>query len=217
MLRAGTSMCESLEYYLIACHRVIQMNIPDKIMRVAEHIRANQHRYQVARCTYEPNRDLYQALSGERLREIQAMPLERTYKSKYVCADNECRIAYYRNYPEIGFLELCLRGYYGEDWKSSGFFFYPENSYCGWHTNSDRPGERIYLTFSENGDKSFFRFRDPSTGEIVTRHDETGWTINRFRVPRDEPLWHCVGSFTRRISIGFRKASATGMPSGKAL
>lgn len=89
--------------------------------------------------------------------------------------------------------------------KPSGLFWYPAGGYMGWHTNSNRPGERLFCTFVEEGGRSFFRYRDPLDGQVRTSWDRTGWTFRRFRVgaTRATLLWHCVFSAIERISLGF--------------
>tara|TARA_Y100001938_G_scaffold71006_1_gene98439 strand:- start:662 stop:1288 length:627 start_codon:yes stop_codon:yes gene_type:complete len=84
--------------------------------------------------------------------------------------------------------------------KSNGVHWYPKNSYMGWHTNSDQPGDFLYLVWAEEDNKSFFRYKDTDTGEIITKWEKRGWQVNRF----ETPMWHCVASYTNRISIGYR-------------
>ena len=95
-------------------------------------------------------------------------------------------------------------------YQHSGYFWYPRNSWCGWHTNQDIPGERLYLVYASEDNKSFFRYRDPETNKVVTITEPKGWSINRFTVPyiEDSQIWHCVFSYTNRISIGFRELNA---------
>ena len=87
----------------------------------------------------------------------------------------------------------------------SGFFLYPEaGGYMGWHTNSDAPYTRLYITHVIEPGKSFFRYRND--GECVTSLDSSEWTMREFDVtdkPEDR-LWHCVYSDTKRLSVGFR-------------
>jgi hypothetical protein len=85
---------------------------------------------------------------------------------------------------------------------SSGHFWYPAGSYMAWHTNSGVPGWRVYINYAEEPGKSFFRYRDPQTGGIVTLWDKK-WNIRLFRVTRDNPLWHAVYSDTNRFSLGY--------------
>ena len=87
--------------------------------------------------------------------------------------------------------------------QMSGFFLYPaDGGYMGWHTNSDAPCTRIYITHVEEGGKSYFRYRD--TGEYVTSWDKPGWNLRQFEVTTENPLWHCVYAEEPRLSIGFR-------------
>ena len=89
--------------------------------------------------------------------------------------------------------------------SSSGLYLYPPNGYCGWHTNSTCIGERIYLSWCKEGNKSFFRYINPKTKELHTKWEKEGWNINRFKVSNEEDklFWHCVYSDTIRLSIGF--------------
>jgi len=84
----------------------------------------------------------------------------------------------------------------------SGHFWYPAGAYMGWHTNSGVPGWRVYINYAEEPGKSFFRYRDPTTGKIVTLMDKE-WNIRIFRIDKNIPLWHAVYSETNRFSIGY--------------
>lgn len=87
---------------------------------------------------------------------------------------------------------------------SSNFIQYPVNGYMRWHTNSDYPGERIYVVYSENGE-SYFKYLDNDSDKVIEIKDNVGWSINTFCIPKlPEKFWHCVYSHTNRISIGFR-------------
>lgn len=86
---------------------------------------------------------------------------------------------------------------------ASGHFWYPPGSFMGWHTNSRVVGMRAYLTYAAEPGRSFFRYRDRATGEIVTSTD-TGWDLRFFAVTAEEPLWHAVCSYTDRFSFGYR-------------
>tara|TARA_Y100001963_G_scaffold143625_1_gene214735 strand:- start:77 stop:1060 length:984 start_codon:yes stop_codon:yes gene_type:complete len=81
----------------------------------------------------------------------------------------------------------------------SGLFWVKKNGWVGWHTNSKNLGDRYYLVWTAEDNKSFFRWRDTKTGKIHTKWEKKGWQINKFK----SPDWHCVGSYTDRISIGF--------------
>jgi len=86
---------------------------------------------------------------------------------------------------------------------ASGHFWYPPAGYMGWHTNAQRPGWRCYVTYADEPGMSFFRYRDPTSGSIVTSVDGR-WTFRMFRVDRRRPLWHAVYSDTNRFSFGYR-------------
>jgi hypothetical protein len=88
----------------------------------------------------------------------------------------------------------------------SGHFWYPRGSFMGWHTNSRVPGWRMYLTYAEEPGRSYFRYRDPSTGKIVTSLD-TGWDLRMFEVEPARAFWHSVYSGTNRFSFGYRLSS----------
>ena len=85
----------------------------------------------------------------------------------------------------------------------SGHFYYPKGGYMSWHTNSDKPEKRVYITYVDEPNKSFFRsFVDD---EIITDYDLDTITIRDFDVVDKEPYyWHCVYSDCNRYSFGFR-------------
>lgn len=85
----------------------------------------------------------------------------------------------------------------------SGFFHYPDTGYMSWHTNSDVPCKRLYITYAPEANKSFFRYY--KNGEVITDYDDKGLTFRAFDITDKPPyLWHCIGSQTDRISLGFR-------------
>jgi hypothetical protein len=84
----------------------------------------------------------------------------------------------------------------------SGHLWYPPGAYMGWHTNSRAPGWRLYISYAEEPGKSFFRYRDPDTHQIITSWDEQ-WNARLFEVRADKPLWHAVYSETNRFSLGY--------------
>jgi hypothetical protein len=84
----------------------------------------------------------------------------------------------------------------------SGQYWYPPGGYMGWHTNNRYPGWRLYVSYAEELGKSFFRYRRPKDGEIVTSQD-TGWNVRLFEVDPARPLWHAVYSDTNRFSFGY--------------
>lgn len=88
----------------------------------------------------------------------------------------------------------------------NGHFLYPPGGYMGWHTNSDYPYKRVYITYSDG--ESFFKYKDVATGKIVTDYDDPGTVKVRLFHCGDKPenhLWHCIGSRdANRYSFGFR-------------
>lgn len=119
-------------------------------------------------------------------------------------ADNKClrRLVVPRNRLVPLVLEMA-KVYPKSSIQMSGFFLYPKDGgYMGWHTNSDSPCTRVYITHVEEGEKSFFRYR--LDGEYVTSWDKTGWNLRQFEVSKEQPMWHCVYSEVPRMSVGFR-------------
>ena len=85
----------------------------------------------------------------------------------------------------------------------SGSFYYPKNGFMSWHTNSDAPHKRIYITWSSEENKSFFRYYDGE--KVITDYDNKGITIRIFESSETKPyFWHCVGSECDRVSFGYR-------------
>jgi len=87
--------------------------------------------------------------------------------------------------------------------KNSGNFWYPPGSFMGWHTNLRTPGWRLYINYVEEPGKSFFRYRDPDRGEIITATDKQ-WNFRLFKITTRKPLWHAIYSETNRFSLGYR-------------
>jgi hypothetical protein len=90
---------------------------------------------------------------------------------------------------------------------NSGHFWYPPGGYMGWHQNLRTPGWRLYVSFAEEPGRSFFRYRHPGSGEIVTALDGT-WNFRLFEITPARPLWHAIHSQTHRFSIGYRVTPA---------
>lgn len=84
-----------------------------------------------------------------------------------------------------------------------GIYSYPPGGVCNWHTNSNGVGKRIYFTWAEEDNKSFFKYFDNETNQIITRYDKKGWFINEFEIPTKGLLWHYIGCDTYLKSIGF--------------
>ena len=81
--------------------------------------------------------------------------------------------------------------------------FYDTFGFMGWHTNSDSPAWRIYLTYTEEADKSGICFYDEELQKVVKSYDKEGVTCRAFNL-KDPPLKHSVFSQTKRWSFGFR-------------
>ena len=95
---------------------------------------------------------------------------------------------------------LKLNGYF--DFENTGHFWYPPGGYMGWHTNNRNPGWRFYISYVDKPGNSFFRYRDPISGEVITSYDKQ-WNFRLFKVSLDKSLWHAVYSNTHRFSIGY--------------
>jgi len=91
----------------------------------------------------------------------------------------------------------------GTGWDLSGHLWYPARTALGWHTNARVPGWRVYLSWTAAPGASFFRYRDPVDGGIVTSWD-TGFDLRLFHVGDDLPFWHCVWAGAERHSFGYR-------------
>lgn len=86
--------------------------------------------------------------------------------------------------------------------ENTNLLIYGANSCMGWHTNSDKPGDRIYYTFTTG--KGVFRYINDE-GKIIDDQDNIGgWTARRFRVRADNPLWHTIWTEKVRFAFGFR-------------
>lgn len=88
--------------------------------------------------------------------------------------------------------------------QHTGAFWYPPGGYMGWHTNENNMGHRLYAVYVPESNMSYFKYRDPKDGSIITDWDQKGWNIRVFKILRGKDrLWHCVYSGTDRISLGF--------------
>lgn len=104
-----------------------------------------------------------------------------------------------------------LEQVFGNEIRFSGSMWYPPFSYRLWHTNETQPGWRMYLLdFDEDvpasDTRSFFRYMNPRTKEIVTLRDRPKMA-RLFRVDQrpDQLFWHCIvnGAPRNRWSFGF--------------
>ena len=148
--------------------------------------------------------DMEERLSENRLNEII-----KKYGDLHIAEDekNQARWTYGTHKYTMDEWELnnSVEKAYNCSCKVSGRFLYLPNGYCGWHTNSNSLGERIYIVWAAEDNKSFFRYKDKETNKIITKWEKKGWQVNRFH----PPIWHCVGSYTNRISFGYRVVEQT--------
>lgn len=79
----------------------------------------------------------------------------------------------------------------------SGCWIYTAGGYQGWHTNSDVPGQRLYVAWAEASGKSGMRFL--VDGAVVESPDQAGWNVRLFT----PPIWHSVYANCLRASVGF--------------
>ena len=83
----------------------------------------------------------------------------------------------------------------------TGGVYYPPMSYMGWHTNSDFTGKRVYISWSAESDKNFFRYKTGNTS--YTDFDKAGINVREFTLTENPLFWHCVGCLTQRFSLGY--------------
>ena len=139
----------------------------------------------IERCEYVPHKyDIEDKLSADNLFKIQK---NGNLDKANSIDDNDNRLILDLSYLYgIDFKGLVEKET-GIKRKYSGFFWYPCDAF--WAAESN---------------KSFFRYQDPDTKEIITDWDKKGWQYRKFNVSRSKSYWHCVGSKTNRISIGLR-------------
>jgi|GEM_PF-2109685 len=108
-------------------------------------------------------------------------------------------------------LLAALEAFFGDEVRFSGSMWYPPRSYRAWHTNETQPGWRMYLIDFDAPEveirgKSFFRYMNSQTGELVTL-DERPKIMRFFKIEQesDRLLWHCIvnDSAFSRWSFGF--------------
>lgn len=90
------------------------------------------------------------------------------------------------------FNKLCLT-----DIRLTNIIAYPPNGGMDWHTNGNDAGNRLYVSWSDNGNSGMCWYRE---NKIVVDQDHKGWNIRYFSVPE----WHKVWSKCYRLSFGFQ-------------
>lgn len=148
---------------------------------------------------YEPNWENY--LSRQYLETLFDNPNPFHKKSRKISIkENGPQHPIYPYFPFTKILKSIFPNY---KLKQSGCFLYPSGGFMGWHTNHDSTEDRLYITYTEEDKKSFFRYYED--GNIITDYDNKGLTIRRFSISGKPPyFWHCVGSYTNRFSFGYR-------------
>lgn len=104
-----------------------------------------------------------------------------------------------------------LEEIFGDEVRLSGSMWYPPTGYRLWHTNETQPGWRMYLIDFDgqpepSGGKSFFRYMNPDTKELVTLEDRPKMMrIFKIEQEKDRLFWHCIVNATEfnRWSFGF--------------
>lgn len=82
--------------------------------------------------------------------------------------------------------------------------YYPKGGIIDWHTNWDVPGQNVLFTRSDST-KSYFKYLDWKTKEIVTLNDKVGWNcrMGMYGTRKSEDvLYHCAESFGDRLTFG---------------
>jgi hypothetical protein len=189
------------------------------VAALSECIEAQKRAAADARAQFQPNPDADQAVSAEALESILATGddihgISRQREISNVIAFNCSHVADSVNSDEVVALRQKADRLVTDKLRAtiesnrplsitcSGHFWYPPGAYMGWHTNNGAPGWRVYLTHSAQPGESFFRYREPDTGRIITSHDNA-WDVRLFRIDPKVSLWHAVYSQTDRFSLGY--------------
>lgn len=89
----------------------------------------------------------------------------------------------------------------GADRVVNGICYHP-NGIMDWHTNSNMPGRKVYISFTMG--KAAFIYRHPVSGQLIDDIDNIGWTAREFLIPANPPyLWHAVHTNKLRFTFGF--------------
>ena len=173
----------------------------DELIKLADDFLKNS-KWKLTKLSYNPSEII--KLDFETLNQIKEKYGD--VKTSEKIPNNSNRLIYKIKIIELYKLMIKINHIEGDGFYiPTGLFYYPPNGACGWHTNSNSIGKRIYLTYAKEENKSFFRYYDNNKEDIVTKYDKKGWTINKFNIDNEKNLfWHCVGSDTNRISIGFK-------------
>lgn len=92
--------------------------------------------------------------------------------------------------------------------RNALFMVYPPGGYIGWHHNGNAPGYNVLFTHNDT-DQGWFKYRDATTGNIVTMQDTPGWSckVGYFASwadgDSDTLFWHTAHNDTWRRTIAF--------------
>lgn len=94
--------------------------------------------------------------------------------------------------------------------RNALFMIYPPGGYIGWHHNANAPGYNVLFTQNDK-DQGWFKYRDSSTGDIVTMQDPIGWSCKVGYYPTredvngstDDLFWHTAHNDSWRRTIAF--------------
>ena len=89
--------------------------------------------------------------------------------------------------------------------RISGALYYPAGGFMGWHTNSNHPGPRVYVSYSFEDQQNTFTYM--KNGEKVVSYDRKGFTARYFDVSDSTLFWHRVDAKSPRFSLGFKQES----------
>ena len=105
------------------------------------------------------------------LNKIRSTQGDVTNARKVLHNTNRVSLAFYKcNLADL--LIKKIEELFGGKVTLRGIFMYPSNGYCGWHTNSNVIGKRIYLVWAKTSNQSFFRYWDDRESRIVTKYDK---------------------------------------------
>ena len=106
--------------------------------------------------------------------------------------------------PQINRLRHSLLTYYADcQAELRNTIWYKKNGYMGWHTNKYQTGDRVYLIWSEEDEKSSFDYYEKGKKKSILA--PKGFSVNTFYCGEFERMFaHQVTSDCNRISIGFR-------------
>ena len=99
--------------------------------------------------------------------------------------------------PIIKTLEK-VREMLGYDYVSNYNIMAP-NTQMPWHTNSNAAGWRLYYIKGAGA----FKYLDENGEQQIDHDNDKGWTVRKFRITNDPPLWHSVYAKEKRYAFGF--------------